>query len=308
MVKGQFTGLRDAELYFWTPEGGHGKVDTITVREGKFAYESPQTEEGWYTMLFQNMSEQVLFAEPGLKVEVTADATHLREMKVEGGEANKLMTQFRKELGADSKRPAVAQKAASFILQHPGSIVSVYLLQKYFVQDMDDVKQTKQLLDSLVSAQPERPLLLRLKKELDALEKVRVGQKAPAFEVRSQKGETRTLESYKDSTLVLCFWAQWQNDSKEDLRQLKDFRKEWDDDVAILTVSLDLMKISWRTVLRVDSLPGSHVCDLMAWENAAVQAYGITELPAYFLIDKKQKITAREKELKKIHEKLKKKE
>lgn len=308
MVKGQFTGLRDAELYFWTPEGGHGRLDTITVREGKFAYESPQTEEGWYTLMFQNMSEQVIFAEPGLQVEVTADATHLRNMKIEGGEANKLMTQFRQELGEDTKKPAIVQKASDFILKHPQSIVSVYLLQKYFVQEMDDAKQTAQLLDSLVKAQPERVLLTRLKKNMDALGKLRMGQKAPAFEVRNITGEKRTLDSYKDSTLLLCFWANWQNDSREDIRPLKDFCKEWEEDVAIQTVSLDLMKVSWRTFLRTDSVPGNHVCDLLGWENAVVQAYGIVELPAYFLIDKNQKIIARESELKKIHEKLKKKE
>lgn len=306
IVKGQFTGLQDAELYFWTPDGGHGKIDTITVREGKFAYESPQEKEGWYTLMFQNMSEQVLFAEPGLSVEVSADATHLREMKIEGGEANKLMSQFRMELGQETQTAIIAQKAASFIQSHPESIVSIYLLQKYFVQQgSSDLKQTSKLVELLLKAQPQNTQLLVIKNILAAYDKVNVGQKAPDFHIKDIKGNQRTLENYKDSTLLLCFWANWESGSREDIRPLKDISREWKDKVSILTVSLDLMKVSWRTFIRIDSLPGRHTCDLHAWDSPIVKDYGITELPTYVLIDKNQKIIARENELKKIHERLK---
>ena len=133
-VRGEFTGLNDLEIYFWTPEGGHGQVDTVYVRNGRFAYESPQSAPGWYTMLFQNMSEQVIFAEPGLDVEVEADATHLRDMKIEGGKANKLMTKFREQISSETQMQAIINHAQDFIKKNPKSIVSVYLFEKYFLQ------------------------------------------------------------------------------------------------------------------------------------------------------------------------------
>lgn len=303
-IKGQFTGLQDAELYFWTPEGGHGKLDTVTVRQGKFAFEMPQATPSWYTMMFQNLSEQVIFAEPGLTVNVEADATRLRDMKIVGGEANKLMSMFREEIAGESQISLISEKAKAFILKHPESIVSIYLLQKYFVQQgSTNLQEISQILDVLLQAQPEASQLMSIKRTLDAQEKVKVGMKAPDFMLRDIQGSLQDLLHYKDSTLLLCFWANWQNDSKEAMRSLRRVkREEWSRKVSIVSVSLDLAKVSWRTALRVDSIPGHHICDLHAWENSAVKAYGISELPTFVLIDTDNKIVARENDLAKITE------
>jgi hypothetical protein len=303
-VRGEFTGLNDLELYFWTPEGGHGKVDTVYVRNGRFAYESPQSAPGWYTMLFQNMSEQVIFAEPGLDVEIEADATHLRDMKIKGGKANKLMTKFREQIGSDASIQTIIDNAREFIEKNPESIVSVYLFEKYFLQRKEsDMKQISQLLDILVKAQPDRTRLIGIQNRLEGRQKMNVGVPAPDFHVRDMQGVEHDLASYKDSTLLLCFWANWHMDSRDDLRPMHKEHKGLEKKVSILTVSLDLMKVSWRTFLRIDSVPGTHVCDLQAWESPIVKAYGINELPTYILV-KDGKIIARENSLKEIEGKI----
>jgi len=303
-VRGEFTGLSDLELYFWTPEGGHGQVDTVYVRNGKFAYESPQSVPGWYTMLFQNMSEQVIFAEPGLDVEIDADASHLRDMKIKGGKANKLMTQFREQLGSETQIQAIIDKAQDFIKKNPKSIVSVYLFEKYFLQRREtEMKQLTQLLQTLLKAQPDNTRLLGIQNRIESEMKMNVGVPAADFHVRDIKGVEHELSNYKDSTLLLCFWANWNMDSREDLQPFHKDYKTWKKKVSIITISLDLMKVSWRTFLRIDSVPGSHVCDLRAWDSPIVKAYGINELPTYILV-KDGKIIARENKIKDIQDKI----
>ena len=299
-VRGEFTKLNEAELYFWTPVGGHGKMDTITVRDGKFAYESPQTEPGWYTLMFPNMSEQVIFAEPGLEVKISADATHLRQMKIDGGKDNKLMAEFRQSLGEETSDAALAQKAAAFIPQHPESIVSVYLLQKYLVQQPDaDVDQVRKLTALLLEKQPEQADLITLNRTLEGLKKTAVGSPAGDFRVRDIKGLVHELKDFKDSTLLICFWANWEQDSRDDMRNLKKKKKEFSKDVAILNISLDLQKISWRTAVRIDSMPGHNVCDLNAWESPIVSTYGVNQLPTYIVV-KNGKVASRTHSLDKL--------
>ena len=303
-VREEFTGLNDLEIYFWTPEGGHGQVDTVYVRNGRFAYESPQSAPGWYTMLFQNMSEQVIFAEPGLDVEVEADATHLRDMKIEGGKANKLMTKFREQISSETQMQAIINHAQDFIKKNPKSIVSVYLFEKYFLQRQEtEMKQLKELLDILLKAQPNRTRLISLQSRIEGEQQMKVGVPAADFHVRDIDGVEHELSSYKDSTLLLCFWANWNIDSRDELRPLRKDYKTWKKKVPILTISLDLMKVSWRTFLRIDSVPGHHVCDLRAWDSPIVKAYGINELPTYILV-KDGKIIARENKIEVIKDKI----
>lgn len=305
-LKGQFKNLNEAELYFWTPQGGRGKIDTIYVHQGKFTYQSPQAQAGWYTMLFQNMSEQVIFAEPGQSVEISADATHLRNMKIKGGKANALMTEFRDQIGQETQESAITQQAQAFIQQHPESIVSVYLFQKYFVQRPDTPVETLSTLMALLAPHhTSDSQLQQFQAQLTATQQAGVGHKAPDFQVRDAQGRNLTLSSFQDSTLVLCFWANWMSDSKDDLRKLKEHAREFKSDVTVLTVSLDLQRFSWRAFLRIDTIPGKHVCDLQGYKSPIVSAYGVQDLPTYILIDKQQQITAREHTVEKLLDKIK---
>lgn len=294
ILKGQFTNLNEAEIYFWTPDGGRQKLDTVMVHQGKFTYESPQSKPGWYTLLFQNMSEQVIFSEPGQSVELQADATHLRNMKIKGGKANALMTEFRKETLEDTQESAIAAKAQAFIQAHPESLVSLYLFQKYVMQRPDtQLQDAAPLVTLLLQHHADDAILQQCQSTIAAAQQSATGQPAQPFQVTDHKGRTLTLDSFRDSTLVLCFWANWSEQGKDDLRKLKAAQTDCRKDATILTVSLDMQRFSWRTFLRIDSIPGKHVCDMNAWESPVVRAYGICEIPTYILIEKNQ-VTARE--------------
>jgi peroxiredoxin len=61
----------------------------------------------------------------------------------------------------------------------------------------------------------------------------------------------------------------------------------------ILGVSLDQDKNSWVKAIEKDGLVWNQVSDLQYWNSAAAAAYGVTGIPAQFLIDKEGKIVAK---------------
>ena len=49
-------------------------------------------------IVFPNFSEQPVFAEPGKSVTIKGDASHLKEIEIEGTDENKLMNGFRQQI------------------------------------------------------------------------------------------------------------------------------------------------------------------------------------------------------------------
>ena len=90
--------MNQAEFYVYSPDGGIKGIDTIKVHEGRFAYETMLRDEATFVLIFPNFSELAVFGEPGEKVEIKGDASHMKEMTVEGSDDNEDMTKLRMEL------------------------------------------------------------------------------------------------------------------------------------------------------------------------------------------------------------------
>jgi thiol-disulfide isomerase/thioredoxin len=63
---------------------------------------------------------------------------------------------------------------------------------------------------------------------------------------------------------------------------------------AIVGVSLDFNKKNWLNAIRSDKLPWENLCDLRGSENRAALLYGVTYMPANFLIDEKGIVIAKD--------------
>lgn len=294
LVKGEFTKLKDAELYFYTPEGLRTKIDTVTVREGKFTYSLPLTQEDYVVMTFTNMSQQVLFLAPGLEVSIAADASHLRDMEIKGGESNKLMTRFRQEV-ADLSASETTRKALEYIQAQPASLVSAYLFRRYVMQSAELTNdQALQAAQLLVDAQPSyvyaQQALLRLK----ARKAVEVGQKAPDFKVSDRNYKPYQLSDYQGKRLLLTVGANWKENCREELRRMRDEMKQIPAEKRpeVLNVVIDPSKPMFYMIAN-DSLPGVTAFEPRSFLSQILQDYQVNQIPYYILVDEKHKIVAR---------------
>ena len=83
-LEGRLRNINQGEFWVYSLDGGLVGIDTIPVRNGRFAYEMDLYDQSTLMLVFPNYSEQPVFAKSGATVTIKGDATHMKEMIIEG--------------------------------------------------------------------------------------------------------------------------------------------------------------------------------------------------------------------------------
>jgi len=120
------------------------------------------------------------------------------------------------------------------------------------------------------------------------------GTTVPDIELADPSGKMIKLSSLKGKYVLLDFWAAWCRPCRgENPNLVENYKKYKKDGFEIFQVSLDKTKEDWVEAIKKDKLDWVHVSDLQYWQSAAAQAYGISSIPASYLLDKDGKVIAR---------------
>ncbi len=115
---------------------------------------------------------------------------------------------------------------------------------------------------------------------------LKVGEPAPAFELTTLAGETTNLASLKGKVILLDFWATWCGPCVADLPLLVRAHNEYGsrDDFVMLSVSLDWEEKRLRSFVKERKMTWHQVFGETPGAQAATAQYGVTAIPAVFLI------------------------
>lgn len=305
-LEGRLRNMHQGEFWVYSTDGGIDGIDTIPVREGRFVYEIPMRSPSTLVIVFPNYSELPVFARPGAEVDIKGDATHLREMAINGTDENGEMTKLRMELNR-LMPPEVPGKVEEYIRENPESEVSVYLLQRYFLQeDAADYKRAMALVELMLKEQPDNGRLIEWKKQLPALCRGMVKAKLPAFTASDVKGRTVTQDDLKKKANVLTVWASWSFQSTDMQRRLIRLKKDYGERLGVVSICLDARPQDCRQRVERDSLPWKTVCDGRVWQTPLLAKLGISEVPASMVIDSRGVIVARDLAPQELEDELKK--
>lgn len=305
-LEGRLRNMHQGEFWVYSTDGGIDGIDTIPVREGRFVYEIPMRSPSTLVIVFPNYSELPVFARPGAEVDIKGDATHLREMAINGTDENGEMTKLRMELNR-LMPPEVPGKVEEYIRENPESEVSVYLLQRYFLQeDAADYKRAMALVELMLKEQPNNGRLIEWKKQLPALCRGMVKAKLPAFTASDVKGRTVTQDELKKKANVLTVWASWSFQSTDMQRRLIRLKKDYGERLGVVSICLDARPQDCRQRVERDSLPWKTVCDGRVWQTPLLAKLGISEVPASMVIDSRGVIVARDLAPQELEDELKK--
>ena len=290
-MEGRLLHMNQGELYLYSPDGVIEGLDTIKVEAGRFAFQIPCEKEGTLVVVFPNFSTQPIFTEPGEEVNVKADASHLREIEVKGTEANELMSDFRKQVASISP-PEERKFAEQFVKDHPESIVSRYIVNRYFIlNSTPDYKLALNLIKEMQTAQPDNWELERMKRQLRTMKNATVGLNLPQFTVKTLGGKTITgNELRRNHMVIINVWASWDYNSLEMQRTLNEAaRKGY---ATVLGISIDASPKDVRRLLKADDIIFENVCDGQMLDGKLLQTLGLTTMPDNIVV-KNGKITER---------------
>ncbi|MES2455909.1 MAG: TlpA disulfide reductase family protein [Bacteroidota bacterium] len=118
-----------------------------------------------------------------------------------------------------------------------------------------------------------------------------VGAVAPNFTQKDVNGKSVSLSDYKGKYVLVEFWASWCAPCRaESPNLLKQYAAFKDKGFEILGVSVDSDRAKWLEAIKKDGLTWPQISDLKGWENEARKVYGISGVPANFLISPEGKV------------------
>ena len=280
--------MNQGEFYVYSPDGAITGIDTIRVQGGRFAYEIPCEEEGTIVIVLPNYSEIPVFVEPGKSVDMKADASHIKDIEVTGTKVNERMTEWRKNTSSQSP-DGLKKQAEVFIKDHPSSIISRWLLRKYFVVTLKpDLKKAKELVKLIEKESDKKSSVMRLAVGLENVP-LQVGDILPAFNAKDLQGNNVLASQYRVGKSVILVWATWdyegQNISRRVFRKIEDMKAQGKQVPKVLGISIDASAVDAKRSVGSDSTAWSTICDGLMWDSPVVKAIGTTRVPDNFVLE-----------------------
>lgn len=309
-LNGEIKGLGNDTLYIYGADKMYDRIDTLIVENDKFsATLSPDTLVATW-LLFSNGTQYPLFMDKGDKIQIKGATTDLNLLEINGNTPNEELTSFQKELSGLGKpsEKVLEEKAGEFINSHHSSLVSIYLLDKYFVQKTEpDYTQIKTLTEQMTGELKDRPYIDELLDRIQEAEKATTGKTAAYFHLPNAKGKQINRSDFKDQYLLIHFWASWDTISRKnnDVYRRIYKKEQKNKNFSLLGVSLDIDKRKWQKAIEADTLKWEQVCDFSGWNTEIAKQFSIQTLPTNVLLSPSGRIEGKDMTEEAIRKKLK---
>ncbi len=195
------------------------------------------------------------------------------------------------------------KKIVEFALANPNSYFAMYSLSEanYLAKPEVILSVFNKMSEALRLSYNGQSLY----KMLSADKVTALGATAPNFTQKDVDGKPVSLSDYKGKYVLVEFWASWCAPCRaESPNLLKQYAAYKDKGFEILGVSVDSDKAKWLEAIKKDGLTWTQVSDLKGWESDARKVYGISGVPANFLVSPDGKIVGAHLTGEKLNQKL----
>ncbi|MCF8364259.1 MAG: AhpC/TSA family protein [Bacteroidales bacterium] len=217
----------------------------------------------------------------------TGDTVRVEEIKNEAGRIDDMQDVFTKD----------------FVKSNSNNVVGAYVIVNNIYQfELEDLEGLRAAMNEKITASK---YVSMIDEKIARLQSVSIGKQAPVFSQNDTAGQAVLLDEFKGKYLLIDFWASWCSPCRqENPNVVAAYQKYHDKGFDILGVSLDKDRDRWLDAIAVDGLTWTHVSDLKGWQNEASNKYGVSSIPANFLLDPDGIIIAKNLREQALHEKL----
>jgi len=192
----------------------------------------------------------------------------------------------------------------TLISEMGNSVVAVFAANNFLNPEID-LELMSTVADKFEKSKPDSKIVQMYVGQMKRLRGLAVGSVAPDFTLDSPEGEKVSLSDLRGQYVLIDFWASWCGPCRvENPNVVKMYNRYKDKGFTIYGVSLDKDKKAWVNAIEKDKLTWVHGSDLKYWQNEVAQSYGVTGIPATFLLDKEGKIIAKNLRGKALEDKL----
>lgn len=289
-LKGKIEGLKSDTLlvYYQLPKL---KLDTIYTEKGQFEYKINPDTFTIFSLVFDSLGYYPIYANKGEMVEVNGKTD---SFIVNGKGENEYLRQCLTSLN-QATPDSIGIKLDSIIKSNAFSFTSLYLIDKYYVQDsLPDYQKIKDMINGLSGTIRDTPYMMDLQAKIEKLTTYKNNQGIYTLQGKDREGKDFNWSNLKNKYVLIDLWASWDKKSIETqdslVSILKALKKK---KFHVVSLSLDLDREAWLKASQRDTTQWIQICDFTGWNNRIVKEQSIHALSANFLLDPYKRIIAK---------------
>lgn len=291
-LKGTLTDLPSDTILVFYQQPDY-KLDTIIARQGKFTYTLTPDTFTIFSLLLGKEQVLPIYADKGESVTLSGSP---EQIHIKGKGENEKQAQLLQLIkAAGNNKDSVMAVVDSVIKANPHSYTNIYFIDKYYVQDtLPDYSRISELVKGLSGVIKDTPYIIDLLNKLNEKSNPMENRSVSSISCTDKNGKFITWNNVKDRYILLDFWASWNKESVRAQDSLVSVQKALKKEkFTIISLSLDLDRKEWLSVVNRDTTQWKQVCDFKGWDNSIVKQQGINKLPANILIAPDKRIVAR---------------
>ncbi|MEC3907103.1 TlpA disulfide reductase family protein [Tamlana sp. 2201CG12-4] len=189
-----------------------------------------------------------------------------------------------------------------YALNNPGSVIAAFYMRMQANEVDQTFEEFEKIVEGFTDEVKKSSFYKPLKDELEGLRRTAVGEIAPDFTLKTDKGEDFTLSSLRGEKIVLVdFWASWCVPCRKSYPHLKEVYKQYKDKgFEVVAVTNDTDHDQWKNAIAEDGLEWIQVADVFPPRDGeppftakVITAYAAPYLPSTYLLDKEGRILAK---------------